>query len=143
YRSVCSTPCSARSAVHSSVWASHRSFRCCDMTNSPNQVLTVTNVYSRNYAGRLRRPFVTSRRRVEEVTGLLETVALDDGTDGRGSAAATLQLTGESVETMRAAIHGPVTEALTNAPVLGGLRGHADAIAAACVANTSAKAAVH
>ena len=112
------------------------------MTNSPNQALTVTNVYSRNYAGRLRRPFVTSRRRVEEVTGLLVTVELDDGTVGNGSAAETLQVTGESVESMRAVIHGPVTEALTNGPVLGGLRGHADAIAAACVANTSAKAAV-
>lgn len=112
------------------------------MRSSPNHGLTVTDVRIRDYRGRLARPFVTARRSVEEVIGLLVEVELDDGTVGHGSAAETLAVTGESVESMRAVIHGPVAEALTAGPVTGGLRGHTDAIATACTGNTSAKAAV-
>lgn len=112
------------------------------MSASSRHGLAVTDVRSRNYTGGLLRPFVTSQRSVTEVTGILTEVELDDGTVGHGSAAQTFAVTGESVASMRAAIHGPIAEALMAGPVDRGLRGHADAIDTSCAANTSAKAAV-
>ncbi|MHA6800154.1 dipeptide epimerase [Bounagaea algeriensis] len=111
------------------------------MPGTPRSGLAITDVRTRDYTRSLTHPFVTSRRSVEEIAGLLVEVELDDGTVGRGSAAQTLAVTGESVESMRAVLHGPITEVLTAEPADRGVRGHADAIATACAGNTSAKAA--
>ena len=102
--------------------------------------MTVTSVRTRPYEGRLRAPFVTARRRVETVTGVLVGIELADGTVGFGSAAETYAVTGESAASITAAVRGPIAAALTEGsrPV----RGHAEAIAGACVANAGAKAAV-
>ena len=101
----------------------------------------VSGLRSRGYSARLRRPFVTSRRRVEALTGVLVELELADGTIGHGSAAQTFAVTGESTESIRAVLHGPVTEALTTSGAERGLREHADAVAASCAGNFSAKAA--
>lgn len=103
-------------------------------------MLTVAEVRTRPYRGPLRRPFVTARRRVEAITGVLVEVELEDGTVGRGSAAETFGVTGESVASIVAAVEGPVAEAVTAGS--RSIREHAVALAGSCVANTSAKAAV-
>lgn len=102
--------------------------------------LHVTDIRARPYEGRLRRPFITSRRRVDTITGVVVEVELADGRVGLGSAAETLAVTGESVASILATISGPVSEATKgeSRPV----RDHAAAIADSCVGNTSAKAAV-
>lgn len=101
----------------------------------------VTEVRSRKYSARLRRPFVTSRRRVDVLTGVIVELELVDGTVGRGSAAQTFAVTGESAESIASALHSPISEALTAQGTERCLREHADAIAASCVGNSSAKAA--
>jgi L-alanine-DL-glutamate epimerase-like enolase superfamily enzyme len=92
------------------------------------------------YSGPLKRPFITSRRRVESVQGVLVELELEDGSIGYGTAAETWAVTGESVASSLAAINGPVFEALTGRDL--SLREAEDAIAGCCVGNTSAKAAV-
>jgi L-Ala-D/L-Glu epimerase len=105
-------------------------------------VLAVSDVRAQPYSAPLTRPFITSRRRVDVVTGVLVEVELADGTVGRGSGGESFGVTGESVESMMAALHGPVARALTEPDGCRGLRENADAIAASCVGNGSAKAAV-
>lgn len=102
--------------------------------------LTVARVRARPYRGPLRAPFVTSRRRVDAITGVVVELELADGTVGWGSAAETFRVTGESSASIIAAIDGPISQALVGTP--RPVRGHASAIAASCEANVSAKAAV-
>ena len=100
----------------------------------------VAGVRARPYRGPLRRPFVTSRRRVEAITGVIVELELADGTVGLGSAAETFAVTGESTASIVAAVEGPIGEALVG-PARS-VRGHAAAVADSCVANSSARAAV-
>src|SRR5699024_6276764 len=102
---------------------------------------TVVRLRTRHYSAPLSRPFVTARRRVEHLTGVLVELELDDGTVGHGSAAETLAVTGESQQSIVAALHGPIEEALTSATDARGTREHAAAIAASCAGNFGAKAA--
>lgn len=102
--------------------------------------LRVSRVSALPYSGPMRRPFITARRRVDAITGVIVELELDDGTIGRGSAAATVLVTGESTESIIAAVQGPIRDALTAR--CGSLREHAAAIAESCAANESAKAAV-
>jgi len=101
---------------------------------------TVSRLRTRRYSAPLHQPFVTARRRVEALEGVLVELELDDGTVGHGSAAQTFAVTGESVSSIETALHGPITEALTSDGERG-IRGHAAAIEESCVGNTSAKAA--
>lgn len=102
--------------------------------------LHVTGVRTRAYQGALKRPFITAQRRVDALTGVIVDLELADGTIGRGSAAATYLVTGESTESIIAAVEGPIHAALCGRD--GSLREHAAAISSSCAANTSAKAAV-
>ena len=67
------------------------------------------------HASRLLRPFVTAQRRTEAVAYVVVDVELDDGARGQGSAAETVAVTGESAETILAAVNGPIAAALTDA----------------------------
>ncbi|GAB3059858.1 dipeptide epimerase [Sediminivirga luteola] len=87
----------------------------------------------------LKRPFITSRRRTESVTVVTVELRLAGGATGIGTAAETFAVTGESAASMAAALDGPIAAALTGAE--RSLTGHAEAIAASCASNTSAKAA--
>lgn len=107
----------------------------------------VTHVRARRYSVPLTRPFITARRRVDTMLGVLVEIELADGTVGHGSAGQSLGVTGESVESVLAVVQGPITEALTTDghsrtdASTDGVRSAADAIAASCVGNTAAKAA--
>lgn len=100
----------------------------------------LADLRARPYSGPLKRPFVTSRRRVDSVQGVLVEAEFDNGTRGVGTAAETWAVTGESVASILATINGPIFDALTGRDLC--LREAADAVATCCQANTSAKAAV-
>ena len=101
---------------------------------------SVAAVRARPYTGPLTRPFITARRRTEAVDGALVEVELSGGATGHGSAAATMAVTGESVESILAAVAGPITQSLAGPAT--GIRALAGRIAGSCEGNTSAKAAV-
>jgi L-Ala-D/L-Glu epimerase len=104
-------------------------------------VPAVSNVRAWPYSAPLVRPFITSRRRVDVVTGVIVEIELADGSVGHGTAAQTVGVTGETVESMLAVLSGPIRGALTEPGGGGALRDHAEAIAASCVGNAGAKAA--
>lgn len=100
----------------------------------------VVDLRAQRYSAPLARPFITARRRVDTMLGVLVELELADGTVGHGSAGQSFGVTGESVESVLAALAGPVKQALTEQPAAG-LRGAARAIADSCVGNLAAKAA--
>lgn len=109
-------------------------------------VVTVAAVRAHRHASRLLRPFVTAQRRTEAVAYVVVDVVLSSGpagaTDvvGQGSAAETVAVTGESAETILAAVEGPIRAALE------GVSGTPDELAAltraAVPGASSARAAV-
>lgn len=101
---------------------------------------SVENVQAKRYTGPLTRPFITSRRRTDAVDGVVVEVELSNGVLGHGSAAATMAVTGESVESIHAAATGPISQALKGSD--SSVRALAGRIAGSCEGNTSAKAAV-
>ncbi|WP_129360608.1 MULTISPECIES: dipeptide epimerase [Micrococcaceae] len=105
-----------------------------------NGQIRVRDLRAMPYSGPLKRPFVTSRRRVDSIQGVLVEMDLDDGSHGFGTAAETWAVTGESVASVLAAINGPLFEALIGKDV--SLREAEDAVANSCEGNMSAKAAV-
>jgi L-alanine-DL-glutamate epimerase-like enolase superfamily enzyme len=103
--------------------------------------VTIAEVFTARYDVALREPFVTALRRVTGFTSLLVGVRDSDGMTGIGEAVATPPITGESLESIEAAIAGPLSSAVVGAPVE-----ELDAVLArmsgSIVANTSAKAAL-
>lgn len=89
----------------------------------------------------LRRPFVTAVRRTDAVDALLVNVVDTDGRSGWGEAPVSWRVTGESRESVRAAVKGPLSEAVLGMP--GDDPGAASArLAHAVVGNPSARMAV-
>ena len=116
--------------------------------------LHVVAVRTHRHRAPLRRPFITAARRTESVEYVVAEVVLDDGTIGQGSAAETLAVTGESADTIRAALEGPLRRAVLgenasitdlSARVAGALDGATSAKAALEVAlhDAWARAAGH
>ena len=116
--------------------------------------LHVVAVRTHRHRAPLRRPFITAARRTESVEYVVAEVVLDDGTIGQGSAAETLAVTGESADTIRAALEGPLRRAVLgenasitdlSARVAGALDGASSAKAALEVAlhDAWARAAGH
>jgi len=101
----------------------------------------IVDLVTSRYEAPLREPFVTHLRRVSHLTGLIVHVVDDSGERGVGEAVPTLQITGESLEGIEAAINGPLRDA-----VLGGSVDELEALTTrlqrALVANPSAKAGV-
>lgn len=87
------------------------------------------------------RPFVTAIRRAEAIDVVLVEAVDDEGRSGWGEAPTSWRVTGESPEGVRAAVAGPVAEAVVGAPVADAGRWTA-AIAAAVVGNGAARSAV-
>jgi L-alanine-DL-glutamate epimerase-like enolase superfamily enzyme len=102
--------------------------------------LHVAAVRHHRHLAPLERPFVTAARRTEAVHYVVAEVELADGTVGQGSAAETVAVTGESAESIAAALSGPLRTALEGAE--GTLAEIAARISGALPRATSAKAAL-
>ncbi len=87
------------------------------------------------------RPFVTAIRRADEIDVMLVEAVDVDGRSGWGEAPTSWRVTGESPESVRAAVAGPIAEAVLGVPIAEHER-WAAAIAAAVVGNSSARSAV-
>lgn len=87
------------------------------------------------------RPFVTAIRRADEIDVMLVEAVDGDGRSGWGEAPTSWRVTGESPESVRAAVAGPIAEAVLGVPIAEHER-WAAAIAAAVVGNSSARSAV-
>lgn len=102
--------------------------------------LTVVAVRSHRHRAPLLRPFVTAARRTETVEYVVAEVELAGGAIGQGSAAETVAVTGESADTIAAALHGPLRHAVEGAT--GSAIELSDRVAHALDGATSAKAAL-
>ncbi|AZB44485.1 dipeptide epimerase [Bacillus sp. FJAT-42376] len=85
-------------------------------------------------------PFKTALRTVTEIESVDVVIMLDTGVTGRGSAAPTYVITGESAESIEAALKGPIKDALIGISLLN-FQEALGRIQAACIGNSSAKAA--
>lgn len=102
--------------------------------------LTVVAVRWHRHRAPLLRPFVTAARRTESVEYVVAEVELSSGIIGQGSAAETVAVTGESADTIVAALDGPLRAAVQGATdSVTGLSTH---VASALEGATSAKAAL-
>lgn len=77
-----------------------------------HEPLAVLAVRSHRHRAPLLRPFVTAARRTESVEYVVAEVELADGTIGQGSAAETVAVTGESADTIKGALTGPLRAAV-------------------------------
>ncbi|MFC0676206.1 dipeptide epimerase [Brachybacterium hainanense] len=102
--------------------------------------LQVRAVRVHRHRAPLLRPFVTAARRTESVAYVVAEVELEDGTIGQGSAAETVAVTGESAESIAAALQGPGRRAIDRA--CGTVTELSQRIAAALPRETSAAAAL-
>ncbi|MGO1199812.1 MAG: dipeptide epimerase [Brachybacterium sp.] len=107
--------------------------------------LTVTAVRHHRHRAPLLRPFVTAARRTEAVEYVVAEIELHRGAIGQGSAAETVAVTGESAETITAALAGPLRSALEGATgTLGELtRRIGAALEGASSARAAADVALH
>ena len=88
----------------------------------------------------LNKPFKTALRIVEEIENIIVEIVLEDGTMGIGAAAPTYVITGDSRESIEAALVGPIRSSLIGKDVTQ-LNDVLKAVQECCVGNTSAKAA--
>ncbi|MED4161350.1 dipeptide epimerase [Halalkalibacterium halodurans] len=96
------------------------------------------SIHEQTYA--LKEPFVTALRTVTEIEVIHVIITLESGAIGRGSAAPTFPITGESKESMIAAINGPIMTALMARSM--SFQEALQTVQNSCAGNTSAKAAV-
>jgi o-succinylbenzoate synthase len=89
----------------------------------------------------LKEPFITALRTVTEVEVIEVKITLDSGITGVGSAVPTYAITGESKESIIAAIEHPITDALLHTPVYS-FQERIGLVQKCCMQNYSAKAAV-
>ncbi|WP_080872339.1 dipeptide epimerase [Oceanobacillus timonensis] len=101
-------------------------------------ITDVTVTHTRN---KLKEPFITAVRSVDEIESLTITMETDDGFYGVGAASPTLKITGDSLESIQSAITGPIKQAIIREP-LSSLEHLVTKVRDACIGNTSAKAAV-
>lgn len=96
------------------------------------------NITHRNIP--LKKPFKTALRTATEIESIEVTIHLDNGITGKGAAAPTWVITGDSTESIQAALLGPIKQALIEKDMYH-FRPLLEAIQACCVGNSSAKAA--
>jgi L-alanine-DL-glutamate epimerase-like enolase superfamily enzyme len=88
----------------------------------------------------LRVPFKTALRTATEIESVEVMILLADGTTGRGAAAPTYVITGDSAESIEAALLGPIRQAIIGVDLAQFAQVLAK-VQTCCVGNTSAKAA--
>lgn len=87
------------------------------------------------------RPFITAVRRTDAITAVLVEAVDSDGRSGWGEAAASWRVTGESPASIRAAVMGPLSDAVLGSE-LDDVDRLADHLAAAVIQNAAARCAV-
>lgn len=102
--------------------------------------MKVTDIQTKTTVKQLKEPFVTAIRKVTKIEVISVSVTLSTGETGRGAAAPTYAITGESSESINAALSGPISEDLLH--VEGGFQQLLCKIQASCAGNSSAKAAM-
>lgn len=90
---------------------------------------------------RLKKPFITSLRRIQDIEDLLVRVTLEDGTVGYGEAAPTAVITGDTLDSMRGAIRDYIAPNLLGLDIFS-METIDRVIQGSMVGNVSAKAAV-
>ena len=100
----------------------------------------IVDIAVRRFSAPLVQPFVTARRRATSLEGVLVSLRDDDGRVGWGEAATSWAVTGESAESVRAVVEGPIAEILRGADADD--PGLVASIADAVVGNSAARAAV-
>jgi L-alanine-DL-glutamate epimerase-like enolase superfamily enzyme len=85
-------------------------------------------------------PFKTALRTATEVESIEVEITLENGIKGRGAAAPTYVITGDSAESIEAALLGPIKNAIEGADLIN-FRGILQKVQACCIGNPSAKAA--
>lgn len=89
---------------------------------------------------RLHTPFKTALRTAVEIDCIQVEITLHNGIKGRGEASPTYVITGDSTESIEAALNGPIREALIGSNIFH-FQEALKRIQTCCVGNTSAKAA--
>ncbi|MGY0691376.1 dipeptide epimerase [Virgibacillus sp. FSP13] len=87
----------------------------------------------------LHTPFKTALRTATEIESIEVKVELEGGITGKGAAAPTWVITGDSTESIQAALLGPIKQALIEQDIYH-FQALLDAIQTCCIGNTSAKA---
>lgn len=90
---------------------------------------------------RLKKPFITSLRRIQDIEDILVKVTLEDGTVGYGEAAPTAVITGDTLDSMRGAIKGHIAPNLIGEDIFS-METIDRIIQKSIIGNVSAKAAV-
>lgn len=88
----------------------------------------------------LHTPFKTALRTATEIESIEVTIELENGITGKGAAAPTWVITGDSMESIQAALLGPIKQALVEKDIYH-FQGLLDVVQTCCIGNTSAKAA--
>ena len=88
----------------------------------------------------LHTPFKTALRTATEIESIEVTIELENGVTGKGAAAPTWVITGDSTESIQAALLGPIKDALVGKNIYH-FQSLLDAIQTCCIGNPSAKAA--
>lgn len=101
----------------------------------------ITNIKVEKTKHKLKEPFITAIRRVENIDALLVTIETDEGIKGFGAASPTLKITGDSLESIESCILGPIKETIIGKPLMSIEKLTTD-VRDSCIGNTSAKAAV-
>lgn len=88
----------------------------------------------------LHTPFKTALRTATYIESITVTIYLENGLEGRGEAAPTWVITGDSSESIQAALEGPIKQAILQQDIRH-FQTLLTAIQHSCIGNTSAKAA--
>src|SRR5690625_7941867 len=88
----------------------------------------------------LKMPFKTALRTATEIESIEVRIQLENGITGKGATAPTWVITGDSTESIQAALLGPIKDALVGKNIYH-FQSLLDAIQTCCIGNSSAKAA--
>ncbi|MCM3791132.1 dipeptide epimerase [Domibacillus indicus] len=103
--------------------------------------MLIQHLYVERRSAALIKPFITALRTVTSIEFIVVRLLLEDGTEGIGSAAPTMVITGDSIQSMEAAVQTIISPLLIGKEV-NDIRALSQAVQQSCVGNTSAKAAV-
>ena len=103
--------------------------------------MKITSIQTKRITIPLRKPFKTALRTVYQVEDVLVTVRTEEGIEGYGEAPATAVITGETLESIEAAIHYFIAPTITGCS-LSELDILFQKMDSCIMHNTSAKAAV-
>lgn len=89
----------------------------------------------------LKTPFITALRTVHQIENVVVTIQLENGITGIGAAAPTYVITGDSRESIEAALLGPIKQSIIGKSIVN-FNELLQNVQKCCINNTSAKAAI-